>query len=426
MNFPNLKWTLASSAVTLLAVLVLLASMLGTGSLYEAKSGRPSAGDLAGFSALAPIDVHAHLYKDDPAFGDLMQRLNLRILDICVIDDRDPFFKGLEPQRSDVLKVVHSTGKRAVLCTTFSPYGFEEPGFSQHAIKQLDADFTAGAIAVKIYKVMGMEMKSKAGKYVMPDDPAFEPIYKDIAVHHRTLVAHIAEPDSCWQPPNPASPDYEYYQQHPQEYAYAHPDWPSKAAILAARDHLLAKNPTLRVIGAHLGSMEAEVNQMAERFDRYPNFAVDTAARVPYFMLQPRDKVRAFLIKYQDRILYGTDLVVMPNDNTEKALAEWNSTYERDWKFFSSDQTVEYRGHAYRGLALPNPVLRKIFHDNAVHWLPGIIGNNRTVERVAQGDSGLQQSVRLRCEAIPPTFEADRSHHLLLSGCLLPATPLLF
>ncbi len=375
MNFPSLKWTSLSLAAGVPAVLVLLASMPGTGSFDEAKPGRAAAGDLAGFSALAPIDAHVHLYQDDSAFGALMQHLNLRVLDICVIDDRDPFFKGLEPQRSEVLKVAHATGNRAVLCTTFSPYDFEAPGFRQRAIRQLDADFAAGAIAVKIYKVMGMEMKSKAGKYVMPDDPAFEPIYKDIAAHQRTVVAHIAEPDSCWQPPNPASPDYEYYQQHPEEYAYRHPEWPSKAAILAARDHLLAENPTLRVIGAHLGSMEADVDEMALRFDRYPNFAVDTAARVPYFMLQPRDKVRAFLIKYQDRILYATDLVVMPKDNTEKALAEWNRTYERDWRLFSTDQTVDYMGHTYQGLALPGPILRKIFHDNAVHWLPGIMGN---------------------------------------------------
>jgi predicted TIM-barrel fold metal-dependent hydrolase len=190
------------------------------------------------------------------------------------------------------------------------------------------------------------------------------------------VVAHIAEPDSCWQPPNPASPDYEYYQQNPQEYAYAHPEWPSKAAILTARDHLVAENPKLRVVGAHLGSMEADVDEMAQRFDRYPNFAVDTAARVVYFMLQPRDKVRTFLIKYQDRILYGTDLGATAKDNTEKALQEWEDTYERDWKFFATDQTVEYKGHTYKGLALPEPVLRKIFHDNAVHWLPGIMGKS--------------------------------------------------
>ena len=329
---------------------------------------------LEAFAEINPIDAHVHLYKDDPAFGALLQRLKLRILDICLIDDRDPYFKAMEPQRGDVQRVVHSTSGRAVLCTTFSPYDFEEPGFSARAIRQLNQDFADGAVAVKIYKTIGMEIKTKAGKYLMPDDPAFNPVYEDIAAHHRTVVAHLAEPDSCWEPPNPASPDYEYYEQHPQEYAYAHPEWPSKAAILAARDHVLAKYPKLRVVGAHLGSMEADLNEMAQRFDRYPNFAVDTAARVPYFILQPREQVRAFLIKYQDRILYATDLVVMPQDNTEKALQEWTSTYERDWKFFATDQTVEYKGHNARGLRLPESVLRKLYRDNAIRWIPGIVG----------------------------------------------------
>ncbi|MGA2607586.1 MAG: amidohydrolase family protein [Terriglobia bacterium] len=329
---------------------------------------------LEAFAEINPIDAHVHLYKDDPAFGALLQRLKLRILDICLIDDRDPYFQAMEPQRGDVRRVVHSTSGRAVFCTTFSPYDFEEPGFSARAIRQLNQDFADGAVAVKIYKTIGMEIRTKAGKYLMPDDPAFKPVYKDIAAHHRTVVAHLAEPDSCWEPPNPASPDYEYYEQHPQEYAYAHPEWPSKAAILAARDHVLAKYPKLRVVGAHLGSMEADLNEMAQRFDRYPNFAVDTAARVPYFILQPREQVRAFLIKYQDRILYATDLVVMPQDNTEKALQEWTSTYERDWKFFATDQTVEYKGHNARGLRLPESVLRKLYRDNAIRWIPGIVG----------------------------------------------------
>lgn len=374
--------TLRSFFITLL----IAAAMYGASKLSFLLFARQPSGAAAtdqsamlkAFAALNPIDAHTHIYKDDPAFSALFQRLKLHILDICLIDDRDPYFKAMEPQRADVLRMVHSTSGRAVLCTTFNPYGFEEPGFSQKVIRQLNQDFASGAVAVKIYKVMGMEMKSKAGKYVMADDPAFQPIYQDIAAHHRTVVAHLAEPDSCWKPPDPASPDYEYYKQHPEEYAYAHPEWPSKAAILAARDHLLAQNPKLRVVGAHLGSMEADVNEMAQRFDRYSNFAVDMAARIPYFMLQPREKVRAFLMKYQDRVLYATDLVVMPQDNTEKSLQEWTSTYERDWKFFATDQTVEYKGHTYQGLRLPESVLRKLYHDNAVRWIPGIVGSVQT------------------------------------------------
>jgi len=94
-------------------------------------------------------------------------------------------------------------------------------------------------------------------------------------------------------------------------------------------------------------------------------------------MLQPREKVRAFLLKYQDRILYATDLVVMPHDNTEKALQEWTNTYEQDWKFLATDQTVEYKGHKTRGLLLPEPVLRKLYHQNAVRWFPGILGSTQ-------------------------------------------------
>jgi len=56
-----------------------------------------------------------------------------------------------------------------------------------------------------------------------------------IASQNRTVVAHIAEPDSCRAPLNPSSPDYQFCKAHPGEYAFAHPEWPSKAAILAAR-----------------------------------------------------------------------------------------------------------------------------------------------------------------------------------------------
>ena len=329
------------------------------------------------FARVQPIDVHMHIYKDDPSLDALIGQLNLRAVNICVIDNRDPDYKELAPQRAQVLKVRRSTNGRVAFCTTFSPYAFEEPSFRAQTIHELDADFSAGAVAVKIYKVMGMQMKSRAGKWVMADDPAFEPIYRHIGEQNRSIIAHLAEPDSCWQAPNPASPDYSYYKEHPEEYAYAHPEWPSKVSILKARDHVLAENPKLRLIGAHLGSMETNVDDIAKRLDAYPNFAVDMAARIPYFMLQPRDKVRAFLLKYQDRVLYATDLVVLPRSDTKKTLSEFRSTYARDWKFFSTDQQVQYLGHSYRGLALPPDVLRKLFHDNALHWFPGLTESAR-------------------------------------------------
>ena len=227
---------------------------------------------------------------------------------------------------------------------------------------------------MKIYKNIGMELKKHDGSYLMPDDPVFNPIFADISAHGRTVLAHIAEPTSSWRPLDPANPDYSYYKDNPDWFMYLHPDHPSKETILAARDRMLANNPQLRVIGCHLGSMEVDVNDIAQRLDRYPNFAVDTAARVIYLMMQSPEKVRGFLTRYQDRVIYGTDLNLMAWSDTSTTLRHWQEEYLRDWKYFATDSWVEYSGKKYRGLKLPEPVLRKLYHENAAHWVTGILG----------------------------------------------------
>lgn len=135
---------------------------------------------------------------------------------------------------------------------------------------------------------------------------------------------------------------------------------------------MLEKHPKLRVIGAHLGSMELDVNQIAQHFDRYPNFAVDTAARIDYLMIQPREKVRRFLIKYEDRVLYGTDVSLEPG--TTDTMDGATDMYLRDWRYFATNDLVEFKGgQKVRGLGLPQSTLRKLYHDNAVKWIPGIL-----------------------------------------------------
>ena len=326
---------------------------------------------LQAFATMDPIDTHVHAFRTDPAFTDLMSRLQLHVLDICVADTHGIYSK-LAIELARAKDFVAASSGHARLCVTFDPFTFQQKDFAHETVKQLHQEFAEGAVAVKIWKNIGMELKSADGKYVMPDDPAFEPIYREIAVANKTLVAHVAEPSSCWQPPDPNSPDYDYYKENPEWYMYLHPDHPRKETILAARDHLLAENPQLRVVGAHLGSMETDVDEIAKRFDLYPNFAVDTAARMEYLMLAPREKVRNFLIKYQDRVLYGTDLEFLNGEATPEALKDWQETYARDWKFLASDQKLQLSGRQVQGLNLPEPVLRRIFHDNAVRWIPGI------------------------------------------------------
>ncbi|HEX4424433.1 MAG TPA: amidohydrolase family protein [Terriglobales bacterium] len=327
---------------------------------------------LKSLATLDPIDVHTHVFKTDQAFQAFLEKVHLKLMDILVVDDSESFRTKLEPQVKDALSLVRSSNGHVALCTTFDPYKFNNPAFATEAIKELDENFDQGAVAVKIWKNIGMEIKDKDGRFILPDDPKFAPIYEEIAKRGKTLMSHVAEPDVAWGPPDPSDPSWSYYQENPQWYLGDKPGYPSKKTILDARDHILANNPKLRMVGVHLGSMEKDLDAIAAHLDRYPNFAIDTAARMDYLMIAPPEKVRAFLIKYQDRVLYGTDLDLLATANVKEELEDWRSTYVRDWRFLATDQLIEDHGRKSHGLNLPESVLRKIYRTNALHWIPGL------------------------------------------------------
>jgi predicted TIM-barrel fold metal-dependent hydrolase len=361
--------------VAFLGAFAAMVAFVGTNAAPAAGpvTGPFSTTELRQFRALSPIDTHAHVFAADPVFIDMLKKLNLRILDILVVDDMSPEMASLDQERKEAMAVVRASNGYALLCTSFNPYSFSQPGYAPTVIRGLNQDFANGAIAVKLWKNVGMEIKDKNGRYLMADNPVFEPIYQDIAAHNKTLVAHLADPDSSWQPLNPASPDYEYYRDHPKEHLYGKAGVPTKAEILTARDHLLEKNPNLRVVGAHLGSMESNLTELGQHLDRYPNFAVDIAARMPYFEMQPRETMIAFITKYQDRLIYGTDNGFRGGD--AKTITELESVYANDWRYFATNDILSYKGKPVEGLALPATVVRKIYHDNAAKWFPGIVAS---------------------------------------------------
>ena len=371
------KFSMKGSARTIAQVILGLSIALSSTAQAPTSARVPARsadeeGALRAFAAIHPIDVHVHVFKTDPAFQKMLERLDLKLLNILVMDDTNPDRKDLHRQIDEAQTLVRSSRGHIALCTTFDPYKFDRASFTADAIKQIDRDFAQGAVAVKIWKNIGMEIKDSNGQYIMADDPKFELIYEDIASHGKTLMTHQAEPDVAWGPPNAADPSWSYYQENPQWYVANRPGFPSKQSILEARDHVLARNPKLRMVGVHLGSMERSLENIASHLDKYPNFAIDTAARMEYLMLMPAEKVSAFLIKYQDRVLYGTDLDLHPDANLPDALIEWQSTYARDWKFLATSETLTVEGQQVRGLNLAQPILQKIFRSNAIRWIPGL------------------------------------------------------
>jgi predicted TIM-barrel fold metal-dependent hydrolase len=91
---------------------------------------------------------------------------------------------------------------------------------------------------------------------------------------------------------------------------------------------------------------------------------------VQYQSNRNRDQVRRFFIRYQDRLLYGTDLTQEPGASAQEIRQEAHAVWLRDWSYLSSDrvQSVPALDAPVAGLALPRSVLRKIYAGNAERW----------------------------------------------------------
>jgi predicted TIM-barrel fold metal-dependent hydrolase len=309
------------------------------------------------------IDAHLHYLANDPETLPVPDQLDLKFLNVCVAVGDWP-----KDQASLYRKLAAERPARYAWCTSFDLPGTNDPAYADRCIARLDEDFADGAVGCKIWKNVGMELKDAAGRYILCDDKVFDPIYAHLAKHGWTLLAHIAEPMACWLPLDPASPHYSYYKGSPEWHMHGRTDVPSHQALMAARDRVLEKYPTLRVVGAHLGSLEYSLDEMAQRFDRYPNFAVDTSARLGDLAGHPRQQLLAFFQRYQDRILFGTDLCV----SGPKSLPYVHETYKTERAFYETDQLVKIASREVKGLALPASILEKLYIRNAQRWYPGL------------------------------------------------------
>jgi predicted TIM-barrel fold metal-dependent hydrolase len=326
------------------------------------------------YDRITKIDAHVHIRTGDPSIMELAKSEGFKFLTINTrsssqeyIDLQMRYAKGMAEQYPDRLSFI----------ATFSMEGFEEPGWADRVIRKLENDFKDGAIGVKVWKDIGMTFRDTLDNFVFIDDPLFEPILDFISRSGKPVIAHIGEPRNCWLPIDSmtVNNDKNYFRNNPQYHMYLHPDYPSHERLMESRDHVLARYPQLKLVGAHLGSLEWDVDVLAERLDRYPNFAVDMAARVCHLQVQDSEKVRKFIARYQDRLLYATDLGVSESTDMEQRMKQIREAWRADWEYFASDRTLSSPNveGEFRGLDLDRRILGKIFYSNALKWYPGIV-----------------------------------------------------
>jgi predicted TIM-barrel fold metal-dependent hydrolase len=333
------------------------------------------------FASVDKIDSHIHIRTPDTTFLKQAEEDNFRLVDINVDGPSSPAVKN---QQEQALRHVKSFPGRTVLVSAFTVKNWTDPDWQAKTLAYLKDAFAKGAVGVKVWKNIGMELRDKNGKFVMIDDPRFDPIFEYMAKNNIPLLSHQGEPKNCWLPVEQMTVegDKRYFSEHPQYHMYLHPEYPSYEDQIGARDRMIEKHPDLKVISVHLASLEWDVAEIAKRLDKYPNMAVDMAARIPHLHNQAEkdwQKVHDFFIKYQDRILYATDFVITESAKPENVKKNTHETWLRDWKFFATDQVltnVNTSGE-FKGLKLPKEVIDKIYRKNAEKWIHGLARESR-------------------------------------------------
>lgn len=325
------------------------------------------------FASVEKFDTHVHLNTYDTPYIKQAQSDNIRLLDI--VDDR-PFGISMMEQEKIAVQQVKAFPGRVAYATTFSVSNYNSDDWQEQTIAKIKNAVLNGAIAVKIWKNIGMDLKDRNGNFVMIDNPKLDPILDYLAKNNIPLIAHLAEPKECWMPLEQMVLHKSYYSQHPEYHMYLHPEYPSYETHMKARDHMLEKHPDLTFINAHLGSLEWSLDELGKKLDKYPNMAADLARMTHLYLHAKNDwqKTYDFFIKYQDRLLYATDVQVEQTNDPSVMKTRAHDSRMRYWTFFTTDEKMNEPNSIgeFKGLKLPRDVVNKIYRRNAEKWFPGI------------------------------------------------------
>ena len=245
----------------------------------------------------------------------------------------------------------------------------DDPNFSQEMVAQLDDSVRRGARGLKQLKDLGLTDRDKSGKLITIDDPRLDPIWEEAGRLGIPVSIHTSDPEAFFHPTDNKNERYEELTEHP-DWSFYGPQFPAKEELLAQRDRMFAKHPNTTFVALHMANWPENLDYVSRLLDRLPNVLVEFGAREAELGREPR-RAREFFLKYQDRIMFGTD-----NEVAEPM-------YRNHFRWLETgDESFDYWGYPGQGrwkiygLNLPDDVLEKIYHKNAERMFSRFRGVN--------------------------------------------------
>ncbi len=324
------------------------------------------------------VDVHTHFRyrlrhseEELVQFVDLMDRHNIAVcvsLDGKLGDDLDEHIKYLWTKYRDRFVIFANVdwqgdGEKDDPAT----WDCQREDFARRVVMQLDEAKQRGVSGLKLFKQFGLGHKNADGSLMAIDDPRWNPIWKKCGELGLPIIIHTADPAAFFLDIDETNERWEELHRHP-DWSFPADKYPPRGELLAARNRVIARHPKTTFIGAHMANNPEDLQAVGAWLEKYPNLYIEFASRIGELGRQPYT-ARKFFLKYQDRILFGTD---GPWPETRVKLY-WRFLETYDEYFPYSEKEFPPQGFwMIYGLGLPDDVLEKVYHQNVARIVPGV------------------------------------------------------
>ncbi len=235
-----------------------------------------------------------------------------------------------------------------------------DPEFPRYAVESLRHSAALGARGLKVWKTLGLRIRDAKGRLVPVDDERLDPLWAAAGELGLPVLIHVADPVAFFDPLDRFNERWEELREHPDWHFYG-PEFPPFETVIHQFANLVRRHPHTTFIGAHVGCYAENLAWVSELLEACPNLYVDIAERIAELGRQPYT-TRRFLIRHQDRVLFGTDQPAHPA--VYRIYYRFLETDDEYFPYGIEEVPRQGRWRIY-GVYLPDEALRKIYYENA-------------------------------------------------------------
>jgi predicted TIM-barrel fold metal-dependent hydrolase len=253
-----------------------------------------------------------------------------------------------------------------------------DPDFFSKAPDMLEKAVNTGAIGLKNLKELGLVARDNDNNLIAIDDPRLFPIWEKAEKLEIPVAFHTGDPVAFFQPWEPSNERWEELKLHP-EWSFAdRTKYPPQETLFKQVNNVYRKFPKVKFVSVHVAGYSENLDTVGKWLDEFPNLSIDTAARIGELGRHPSEQGNKFFTKYQDRIMFGTDLQFWSDCDVQGAgpcknftREEHRKFYNIHWQYFQThnkqfDHPTPIQGNwKIDGIGLDKQLLKKVYWDNA-------------------------------------------------------------